>query len=470
MSKNYDLKSAAATQMAAPEFPYAPPAPQTRAPKIGLIGCGGITEHHLKAYRAAGWEVAAFYDRNPEAAENRRKEFFPQARVCADVAEIWADAEIKVVDLATHPAVRSELIEQAITAGKHILSQKPFATDLATDLATGERLVDLAKAAGVKIAVNQNGRWAPYFSYMRHAVKSGLIGDVGSIHMVLNWDHTWTAGTPFEGIHHLMLYDFGIHWIDAARSFFRCGPAREGKAVGASPGPSSRSHDRGYDASVSATLARFPGQPIQPPLLASAAISFPHGMATLAFNGCSRFGARETCTITGTTGTIHAVGDICGISSVEIHTADGVARKDLDGSWFPDGFRGCMGELMCAIEEGREPENSAADNLQSLAIASALLAAATIPAQWRKWQSSSKTARPPMENSNSSSGRAATATRKPPSPSRSSRSAGSRKPGRLIANAPTICSPRCATFFTTITSAPGGFKAPCKPTRWPPWH
>lgn len=350
MSKNYDLKSESAAAIPAPDFPYQPPAPKGSAPKIGLIGCGGITEHHLKAYTAAGWEVAAFYDRNPDAAESRHKEFYPDARICKEVAEMFADPDIQVVDIATHPAVRAELIEQAIAAGKHVLSQKPFAIDLAT----GTRLVDLAANAGVKIAVNQNGRWAPYFSYMRQAVKSGLIGDVGSVHMVLNWDHTWTAGTPFEEIQHLMFYDFGIHWLDAARSFFT-----------------------GQDAdSVSATLARFPEQPIKPPLLANAAVSFPRGMATLAFNGCSRFGARETCTITGTKGTIHAVGDICGIATVEIHTAEGAARADLDGSWFPDGFRGCMGELLCAIEDDREPENSAADNLKSLALVLAAMKSA----------------------------------------------------------------------------------------------
>ena len=164
--------------MFAPAFLYQPPSPQGAAPKIGLIGCGGITEHHLKAYKAAGWEVAAFYDANPAAAESRRKEFYPQARVCSSVAEMLEDCEIQVVDIATHPKVRAELIEQAIAAGKHILSQKPFAADLAT----GERLVSLARDAGVKMAVNQNGRWAPYFSYMRHAVRSGLIGEVGEVH------------------------------------------------------------------------------------------------------------------------------------------------------------------------------------------------------------------------------------------------------------------------------------------------
>jgi predicted dehydrogenase len=65
---------------------------------------------------------------------------------------------------------------------------------------------------------------------------------------------------------------------------------------------------------------------------------------------------------------LHAVGDLCGISAVEIHTAAGVATAELEGSWFPDGFRGCMGELLCAIEENREPLNSAAENLKSLAI------------------------------------------------------------------------------------------------------
>lgn len=172
--------------------------------------------------------------------------------------------------------------------------------------------------------------------------------------MVLNWDHTWTAGTPFEEIRHLMLYDFGIHWINAARSFF-------GKAE---------------VQSVSATVSRFPGQSMKPPLLAETTFTFPEGIATLAFNGSSRFGARETCVIVGTKGTLRASGEICGANEIEIHTEEGRAVMHPEGSWFPDGFRGCMGELMCAIEEDREPENSAADNLKSLAVVLAAMEAA----------------------------------------------------------------------------------------------
>lgn len=43
-----------------------------------------------------------------------------------------------------------------------------------------------------------------------------------------------------------------------------------------------------------------------------------------------------------------------------------VKGAHLPGAWFPDGFAGAMGELLCAIAEDREPYNAAAHNLLSL--------------------------------------------------------------------------------------------------------
>jgi hypothetical protein len=53
-----------------------------------------------------------------------------------------------------------------------------------------------------------------------------------------------------------------------------------------------------------------------------------------------------------------------------------VARPLLTGSWFNDGFAGAMGELLCAIEDGREPLNSARGNLLSLKLCQAALRSA----------------------------------------------------------------------------------------------
>src|SRR5690606_10122984 len=106
--------------------------------------------------------------------------------------------------------------------GKHVLSQKPFVVDLNE----GARLADFADAQGIKIAVNQNGRWAPHFAYMREAIRAGIIGSVNTAVFTLNWDHNWVVNTPFNNVRHLMLYDFAIHWFDMAAAFFAGRPPR----------------------------------------------------------------------------------------------------------------------------------------------------------------------------------------------------------------------------------------------------
>ena len=66
----------------------------------------------------------------------------------------------------------------------------------------------------MKLAVNQNGRWAPHLAYLREAVAAGLVGDVIGAHVAIRWNHGWIAGTAFEAVDDLVLWDFGIHWFD----------------------------------------------------------------------------------------------------------------------------------------------------------------------------------------------------------------------------------------------------------------
>src|SRR5688572_13121664 len=134
----YGLSSRPASHaVAAPELPYLPPRPRHYRPKIALIGCGGISEYHLRAYAAMELDVVALCDRNPERAEKRRIEFFPAAHVCTDYREVLARDDLAVVDITLHPAGRVAVTEAALHARKHVLSQKPFVLDLDT----GERLL-----------------------------------------------------------------------------------------------------------------------------------------------------------------------------------------------------------------------------------------------------------------------------------------------------------------------------------------
>jgi predicted dehydrogenase len=342
----YALKSAALAEVAAPALPYQPPLPRAYRPRIGVIGAGGIVSAHLDAYRTAGWEVAAICNRTRAKAEAKAAEFAPRARVTDRWEEVLADPAIDVVDITPHPADRLPIIEAALRAGKHVLSQKPFVLDLAE----GRRLFALARENGVKLAVNQNGRWAPHLAYMREAVRAGLIGEVISTHISIHWNHGWIAGTPFEKIEDLILYDFGIHWFDFLRSI---------------------TGDRAT--SVFATAAKANGQTARAPLLAQALVQMESGQASLVFDGATPFGPRDTTFIAGTKGSLRSDGPDLGQQSVTLTTAEGVARPRLEGTWFNDGFRGAMGALLVAIEDDTEPTNGAEENLDSLALAFAAI-------------------------------------------------------------------------------------------------
>ncbi len=324
------------------ELPYQPRDPQTYRPAIGLVGCGAITEDHLTAYRQAGYNVVALCDLDHARAAARQKEFYPDAQVLTDYRQLLGRDDIQVVDIATHPPVRAPIIEAAIRAGKHVLSQKPFVLDLDQ----GQRLVELADKHNVYLAVNQNGRWAPHFSYIRHAIAAGILGQVSAAHLAVHWDHSWVAGTEFEKVKHLILYDFAIHWFDILRCFF--------------PGQQARR--------VYASLDRSPVQTIRPPLLAQALVQFDRAQASLVFDGDTRFGPLDTPYVEGSLGTIHSAGPDLKSQQLALYTAEGVARPTLQGCWFPDGFHGTMGELLCAIEEHHQPMISAAANLDSLAL------------------------------------------------------------------------------------------------------
>src|SRR5215831_17744044 len=134
-------------RIAPPDLPYRPRDPKNYKPPIALIGCGGISQSHLRAYKSAGYNVVALCDCDPARAEARRKEFYPRAAVYTDPAEVLKRDDIEVVDLATHPRERETLIPLALEAHKHVLSQKPFVIDL--DL--GQRLCDLADRRNVKL-------------------------------------------------------------------------------------------------------------------------------------------------------------------------------------------------------------------------------------------------------------------------------------------------------------------------------
>jgi predicted dehydrogenase len=335
--------------IAPPTVDYLPPKPKSYRPKIGLIGAGGISEFHLKNYRACGFDVAAIASRTRSKAEAKRDQFYPDAEVYGDHRELLKRDDIEVVDVTPHPSDRLPILRDALEAGKHVLSQKPFVLDLDD----GEELVALAERKGLKLAVNQNGRWAPHFSYLRNAITDSLIGRVVSVDFSLQWDQTWIKGIPsFEKIRHMVLFDFAVHWFDITCCFM----------AGQTP------------TRVFASAVRYPEQVFQPPALGTVIVDYPEAQVRMAFNAHTKLGEEDVTTVVGTRGTLRTRGH--GLNDqprMEVHLENGSVNVPLQGSWFESGFQGTMGELLCAIEENREPIHSARNNLKSLELCFAAL-------------------------------------------------------------------------------------------------
>ena len=327
----------------APALDYRPAFPANYRPGVAIVGCGAIAKsHHLPAYGRYGVNVVGVYDPLPDATAGVREQFPFVGRVYGSMGELLGDREVEIVDIATRPDVRVALIEQAAEAGKHVLAQKPLAPDLGDAVKVTQR----AERLGVKVAVNQNGRWSPPWRLATLLLEQGAIGDVFAVTHLHDRPLPPLVGTHFDELEHFAIYDYAVHWIDICRCWLGS------KAV----------------ASVRAVEYRTPDQPAhaKSPLGAWIEIRYTDGTSALIRSVGAGRTSRPSCPfwIHGTEGTIR--GSVLLAEALELERDGVIEEFELDGAWNPAGFAGTLAELASAIVEQREPYNSARHNLLSL--------------------------------------------------------------------------------------------------------
>lgn len=96
--------------------------------RVGLVGCGFVSELHLYAFRrvyGVDVEVAAVAARGDHVVEFAARHNIP--RVYRSFAEMIADRALDVIDICTPPSLHAEMIVASMQAGKHVICEKPFA-------------------------------------------------------------------------------------------------------------------------------------------------------------------------------------------------------------------------------------------------------------------------------------------------------------------------------------------------------
>ena len=96
--------------------------------RVGLVGCGFVSELHMYAYRrvyGVDVEVRAVAARGDHVVAFAGKYGIPNVHRSFD--DLIADRELDVIDICTPPNLHAQMIVAAMRAGKHVICEKPFA-------------------------------------------------------------------------------------------------------------------------------------------------------------------------------------------------------------------------------------------------------------------------------------------------------------------------------------------------------
>ena len=228
--------------------------------------------------------------------------------------------------------------------------------------------MEACAAAGIALAVNQNMRYDQSVRAMKDLLHRGWLGEpvLATIEMraIPHW-MPWSEGLPS-----LSTFVMSIHHLDTFRYWFGT-PDR----VLASTRPDPRTHfphsdginlyileyDNGRRAAAGTTFGPARRKRAPPATSTSAGASKGRDGLARGTIGWPSYPARTPSTLDFTT----------------LREPGVWVQPRWPEVWFPDAFVGTMAQLLCAVEDGAEPEISGRDNLETIALCEAVFAAAT---------------------------------------------------------------------------------------------
>lgn len=312
--------------------------------RIAIIGCGDIARRvHAPMYasHADRVQVVAACDTVGDQA-TRLAADIPGCEPFSSLTDAIENIEWDIGVICSPPVGRVEIVTELAGAGKHIFVEKP----MASDLNSARKIVSVAEASGVKLAVHQNFRYYYPFDMARSLISEGRIGQVRTvIHRELSGlypEGSWKYASP-----RYALSQMGIHWFDGFRWMLRQEPSVIWCQTHSSP-------LMGAVGDTDAVVhAMFTG---------GTTVSYVESFASPAKYEL------ET-TVLGESGSLRL--HLHGIEEWRT-TNDGSSlimtpHNNLLGRSMPDATWVSMSQLLQAIEDDTSPSNSGSDNLGSIA-------------------------------------------------------------------------------------------------------
>src|SRR5436305_7867640 len=157
------------------------PTPMTQPLRIGLIGAGMVSHHHLIAWAAIADQarVIAVADPSDDNAARRADEF-GISRIFPDAETMLAAADLDAIDIAAPRQVHAPLVRLAAKQRLPVLCQKPLAPNLHEAIELAREVKDQTR-----LMVHENWRFRGYYRDAASWLREGRIGQVKQVQLTL---------------------------------------------------------------------------------------------------------------------------------------------------------------------------------------------------------------------------------------------------------------------------------------------
>jgi predicted dehydrogenase len=309
-----------------------------------VVGLGGRARSWVQvARRSPDVELVGYVEPEAESRAAAQAQLeIPDVQVFARLEDALALKADFAVDV-TPPAAHESVATAAFEAGLHVIQEKP----LSDDWEAARRTVAAAERHGRTYLITQNYRFGPVPRATRPLIEAGRIGMPEQLSMGFYRAWATRPGTHYARMAYPLLKDMGIHHFDLLR-YVLGQNATEVRATTWSPSWGWHAGDASH----------------------SLEILFEGGCrATHHASGCS-VGKQSPWN-----GDLRVEGPLGSLTWEEDHIfitgnrpGEPAVREEVTPGEVPPGQDACLAEFIAAIREGREPECSGRDNLQSLAI------------------------------------------------------------------------------------------------------
>jgi predicted dehydrogenase len=185
---------------------------------VGLMayGMSGKVFHAPFIEANDGFNFLAVTERSRKQAAKD----YPNVVSYDSIDELIADKNIDLIIINTPNYTHYEFAKKCLSAGKHILVEKPFTATVTQ----AEELFLLAKQVGKKALVYQNRRFDSGFKITKEVIESGKLGKLTEVYFRFDryrneiGPKTFKEDNIFEASG--LQYDLGPHLIDQAVALF----------------------------------------------------------------------------------------------------------------------------------------------------------------------------------------------------------------------------------------------------------